>query len=511
MGDRSNGHGVFTYAVVRELNGDDPDLLPRSDRHVHFQDLYTRVLDTVPKWTESKQLPAAARPVPKDLPVVEDPEKKGIDRLEELPKSNIVRLRRGSSGKPAPSAIPLNDPPQVTSLDAAQQVLVSYVQGDQVPQTRVAFEQAAVIFRQEWQRAPDRAFSESRMLFCEARALLFRTPGKDLPPADIQRAKDLLLQSIAIDPNRAYAYNALGLAYLETRESDPQSQLNDYQRAIAAFSDAHRFAPYWAYPLHNMALAYEQIGKYEEAIRMYRQAVTVAPWTSYPAYNLGLLFQKLNRIDEAREEFLRAISIALDPQKQNPKAPPRWAHLSDGYNALASLEINRGRWKAAENKYLKIALRLDPANQLARHNLALLDAGPRHQPEEAIQIWRDLLNSGPNVVFELNLARTLDSVGKVKDAVLEYEKVLDDSSDPTGAHKGRLPRADVRHALALIYVRSGDLQKARSILARGLDLDPANSALERDVQEVKRVAAGQRPKTRDYLVATKLSRKSATH
>ena len=101
------GHGVFTYMVVRELNGADPALLPRDDGYVHFQDLVSRVQSEVPPVTNYRQFPMPAAPVPQELAVVEDPRKAGIVPWPEPAQSGAVLFRR--RGVPPPPGA--NQPP----------------------------------------------------------------------------------------------------------------------------------------------------------------------------------------------------------------------------------------------------------------------------------------------------------------------------------------------------------------------------------------------------------------
>ncbi len=478
-------HGLFTYYVVQELNGSGK-LVPREDHDVHFQDLFTEVSYAVAHATKGQQLPTIPPKTPQNLPVIDDPGQHGIMHWNyaDDKSGDVLLLRRGDKRKKTSWSAPSQSSRPLSRLEQAQKVIVTYVQGEQVPQKRTDFESAAFLFRQEWQHAPDRAFTESRMLFCEARALLFRAPGENsLPSAVLQRAQQLLERSIQIDPSRAYSYNALGLAFLEW-------QPPRYDDAIRAFEDANRFAPYWAYPLHNLALTHAQKGDYEDAIRMYREAMRVAPWASYPAYNLGLLLQSLNRVDEARQAFRQAIQVAGAPRKLDPRAPYRWDRISDGYNALGALEVNREHWRQAE-RYLNEAIKLDPGNPLALHNRALLDAGPHKHPQLAIQVWRDLLITDPqNLGFRTQLARTLALVRSTYEAVAEYERMLTDHPGLTSAWR----------ELALIYVRSGEIERASTVIKRA-ELDAQNSELKRDAAEISTIRAGGKPIMHEYRSA----------
>jgi tetratricopeptide (TPR) repeat protein len=495
----SYGHGVFTYTVVRELNGSDPLLVPRNDdNYVHFQELVGRVINDVPPATNYRQFPMAATPIPQELPVVEHPDRPGIVPWTDVgvKSSNAMLRRRGHADQSRTGRQPPMQSRPLSGAEQAQQVIRTYVQGDQVPQIQADFERAAALFRQEWEISHDKAFTESRMIFCEARALLFRQPGQELQHHALDQARSLLQRSILLDPNRAYAYNALGIAWLETQEVDPLRAAQNLDRAIAAFDDANRFAPYWAYPLHNAALALEQKGAYDEAIKMYREAMRVAPQASYPAYNLALLLQKLNRIDEARQEFKYAIDVGSEARRQNPGAPFQWSRISDGYSAWATLESAEGRWREA-GRLLKEALKADPANPIALHNDALLDAGPRHKPGRAITTWRKLLETEPtNTAYRTSLARTLVNTGRKKEAVAEYESLV-------ASHPGTVA---AWRELSLLYVSVDALAEAERTIQRGLAADISNSDLNRDLSEISAIRAGHKPAMTEYRAAQAKSR-----
>src|SRR6202012_854161 len=117
------------------------------------------------------------------------------------------------------------------------EIILKYLEGDQIPQTKKDFELGARYFEEALRVAPDAHFIESRMLFCKGRALIF--------DHDYDHARDFLEKSIGIDPTRSYAYNALGIAYLEQIAT---TQGATFDPALRAFHDAIRFAPNWAYP-----------------------------------------------------------------------------------------------------------------------------------------------------------------------------------------------------------------------------------------------------------------------
>src|SRR5262249_1007152 len=93
-----------------------------------------------------------------------------------------------------------------------QAVLLRYLQGEQEAPKKEQFEEAAKDFDVALRLSPGAQFDESRREFCIGRALTF---AKRYPEA-VKR----LEQSIRLDPTGAYAYNALGIAYLEQVTTD---------------------------------------------------------------------------------------------------------------------------------------------------------------------------------------------------------------------------------------------------------------------------------------------------
>src|SRR6202044_3594435 len=117
--------------------------------------------------------------------------------------------------------------------------------GDATEQSRDEFQSGARYMDAARTLTEESLFLEGRQDFFQGRALLF---DKKFPDA-----ANLLEQSVRLDPGGAYAYNALGIAYLEQAQFD---------KAIPAFRDAFQRAQHWSYPLHNQALARVETGDY---------------------------------------------------------------------------------------------------------------------------------------------------------------------------------------------------------------------------------------------------------
>jgi len=314
---------------------------------------------------------------------------------------------------------------QVALENKAQAVLLRYLAGDQMPQSRSDFEQASRYMDTARRLTEESLFLEGRQDFFQGRALLF---DKKFP-----EAAELLEQAVRIDPGGAYGFNALGIAYLE------QAQ---YDKAIPAFRDAVRRAQHWSYPLHNEALAFVEIGDYRSAIRAYQEAIRLTPQYSYLPYNLGLVYQRLNRRNDAEAAYRKASSLA--------------PNLAEPYNALGTLKASEGKRSEAEQLYRE-SLQKNPNLLAARHNLALLLASQSNSQQEAINLWRENLRQSPDYLpSRLSLAGTLAERGDNAAAIEEYRKILE--------VKPAYPAA--RIALAGLLAKSGETDEAIQELRR---------------------------------------------
>ena len=322
---------------------------------------------------------------------------------------------------------------QVALENKAQQVLLRYLEGDETPQSRTAFEQGARYMDAARMLTQESLFLEGRQDFFQGRAMLF---DKKFP-----EAAQLLEQSVRIDPGGAYGYNALGIAYLE------QAQ---YDKALPAFHDAVRRAQHWSYPLHNEALAYVETGDYRSAIRAYQDAMRLTPQYSYLPYNLGLVYQRLNRRKDAEASYRKALS--LEPNSSEP------------YNALGTLKASEGKRSEAEQLYRQ-ALQRNAKLLPARHNLALLLAAERNRQQEAIDLLRENLRQSPDyLASRLSLAATLAETGDNTAAIDEYQKVVSAKPNYVGA----------RLALASLLAKNGANDQALEQLRQVSKQDAQN-------------------------------------
>jgi len=486
------GHGAFTYAALKGLQGmADKD----DDRFVSAGELIDYVVDNVRKLTQDKQhardfgnmenatkLADLSKPGIElaHYPVMYDSRRGGpvflAQAQQAAPLSQqaqqdvdafqaAIRARRllpDEQGSPWPILDRLRTQltPQQMFLqenylrvaleDQAQQVLLRYLAGDQSPQTKLEFDSGSKYMEAAMRLTPESLYLEGRDSFFKGRALLF--------DKRFTNAQDFLEQSVRIDPGEAYGYNALGIAYLEQA---------DFAKAIPAFRDAVKRAPNWSYPLHNLALAYQEAGDYQATIRSYQLAMKITPQFAYLPYNLGLVYQRLNQRREAEASYKKAIELAPDS--------------GEPLNAMGSLKAAEGRNAEAERLY-KQALVKSPNLLAARHNLAILLSGLKDRQQEAIDLWKLNLSTQPDfLASRLSLAEYYARKGDSTLAIEEYVKVVAAKPEYVAA----------RVALAGQYAKGQQWEAALEQLRQAVKSDSQNASLFEQIGDAEK--AGNNP------------------
>ncbi|MDQ2947345.1 MAG: tetratricopeptide repeat protein [Acidobacteriota bacterium] len=491
------GHGAFSYFILQGLSGE-ADEMGNKDGIVSVSELIEYVRSKVKDSTQDTQHPVEAKDSIKNSVQLADTEKPGITLsawtpikkgqgrgrgllaqalppaltkkekakeqdvadfeaaievgriIPETPGSayNILRDRLASRLTKPQYRIAENEL-RVALEDQGQQVILRYLDGDQVPQTSEVFQSGARYFEGARLLTPDSAMLESKALFCRGRVQVFAKRYQDAVP--------LLERAARIDPKGAYSFNALGIGYLEQAK---------YDLAIEAFEDAVRLAPHWAYPRHNLALSYSESGQYDLAIRTYQDGIKLGPRFAYLSYNLGLLYQRLNQRKEAEQSYRKAIEISPD--------------MADAYNALGLLYASSGKFSTAEKEYRE-ALTKNPNLLAARHNLGLLLINKKGRQDEAFDLWREnIAKDAKYLPSRLILAEELAKAGNSSDAVVQYRAVIELKPDYSAA----------RIELARLLTASGKPAEALEQLREALRLKPGNVSINEQLGDTY-LAAGR--------------------
>ncbi len=269
--------------------------------------------------------------------------------------------------------------------------------------------------------------------------------------------------------------------------------------AIHAFHDASRFAPYWAYPLHNLALAYEQAGDYADAERTYLAAIPLGRQYSYLYYNLAMLYQKLNDLPQAERYYLLAKDAAVrNPHVVQTPAGPRATELGEVWDALGTVAASRNHRMEAERDYRQ-ALNADPQSLNARHNLALL-LSRVSASKEAEGLWEQNLQADPNSLPSLlAYAGYLARTGSTDRALALYQHVAELKNDYAGVHR----------KVAAIWIQSKQPDKALPELRLALQSSAGNAELLEQIGNVENQLGDRGAAVRDWQLAEQNSNDSA--
>lgn len=491
------GHGAFSYFLISGLNG---AAAPPGENSITFANLAVYVVKNVSEFTRSQQTPDYVA-TDDDMVLVADTRRQKLELPPAQPLSDQEVRSLRSRGSQVRVASPSSDvvlhpaedafenalqngrllpeePNSASNLlaalsqdptvspnstlerkrhlevaleDRGQEVLSRYLEGEEIPQTQADFDRCARLFEEAFRLRPDAQFDRSRALFCQGRARIFAGRYDD--------AQRLLESSIQLDSQRAYAYNALGIAHLEQIARTGEG----FAAAANAFRTAMRYAPYWAYPIHNLALVASERGDYDGAIRLYEYAMSIAPRYSYLPYNLGLLYSRIGDFENASLWFQKAGRVLEANGQQHSGAWPERARV---WNALGTLARSQGRESRALELFQK-ALADDPVDHNARHNLALLLA-KRHEFAKADDNWRANILAAPDfLASRIAYAESLAQRAQGRAAIVEYEKIIADKPDYVGA----------REAVARLYLDEGQAAPALSQLDRALAQSPASATL----------------------------------
>ncbi len=162
-------------------------------------------------------------------------------------------------------------------------------------------------------------------------------------------AEKALRQAIAIREQHPKAWNSLGICL--SRRSNRESE------AYACFQKAIDHDPKMAEALMNWGLVLQNQKKLGDAEAKFEQAI-LANQRHLPSYaRLGTLLAKAGKFERAVEIYSKVVEIL-------PRDPSARINL-----ALAQIKVGN---KAVAKEQLQVCLRLEPANEMAKHYLQKL-------------------------------------------------------------------------------------------------------------------------------------------
>jgi adenylate cyclase len=148
--------------------------------------------------------------------------------------------------------------------------------------------------------------------------------GRRQNPDDNQKAKHILEQSIALDPNYAVAYRVLGAVHMmEVWLGSTKSPKDSLRKAVELSKKAIALDESLGMAHGLLGHIYILMKDYEKGIEVGQRAVEVAPNDADAYGYLGMGLRFTDRPEEAIKAFKRAMRI-------NPKAPCWYLHQMAG-------------------------------------------------------------------------------------------------------------------------------------------------------------------------------------
>ena len=178
-----------------------------------------------------------------------------------------------------------------------------------------------------------------------ARSSSLVSQGKtDSNNGDYDRAIAAFSEAIRLDPKNVNAFGNRGIAYAKKGDND---------RAIADYNDVVRLSPNYANAFLNRGIAYGKKGDNDRAIADFTEAIRLDPKNANAFFDRGIAYGKKGDNDRAIADYTEA--IRLDPKNANVFFDRGSAYGKKGDNDRAIADYNE-------------AIRLNPNYALAFNN-----------------------------------------------------------------------------------------------------------------------------------------------
>jgi tetratricopeptide (TPR) repeat protein len=257
----------------------------------------------------------------------------------------------------------------------------------------------------------------------------------DINNGNYDRAIAAFSDAMRLDPKSAPAFTNRGVAY---------ERKGDMDRAIADFSEAIRLDPNYALALSNRGIAYERKGDNDRAIADFNEAIRLDPKNVLAFANRGIAYGKKGDTNRAIADYNEV--IRLDPKNALAFANRGIAYGKKGDNDRAIADFNE-------------AIRLDPNYALAFFNRGIA-YGKKGDNDRAIADYSEAIRLNPNVAMTFNNRGFLYfKKGDTRRAIADFEEAI--RLDP----KSALAFCNRGNAKLKIKEASGnaDIAKARQL------------------------------------------------
>ncbi|HZS07269.1 MAG TPA: tetratricopeptide repeat protein [Blastocatellia bacterium] len=329
---------------------------------------------------------------------------------------------------------------------------------------------------------------------------------KDARPVLADRAIREYEQVTRLDPGNAEAWAFLADLYQTKKDQARQIKALEQWAAAPVYSDIYNFYGRLTNGELSGDRAYYQLsqlylaqGKNAQALEAARRAYEMEPES--PDYSSNLI--RALRYSPTLEEELR-VYVQLSKVADSPG-------LQVGYGAA---QVRAGQYAQAVER-LRNCVKRDPTNSSAIGLLSVAQrrAGKRVEAVETLKLGIARADSATRTKLKLELAETYDELGRVDEAIAQYELIFDgflgeDKPDPQGAQLF----GDVMNRLVRLYSRVGNKAKLQSVYTRAQKLLGENNPLldslnieilredgkRREALDLTRAAARRYPEERTF-------------
>src|SRR5215467_4925494 len=142
-------------------------------------------------------------------------------------------------------------------------------------------------------------------------------------------AEALLKRATEIEPKNKFAWNNLGLVYMQQRQDD---------QAISAFQKQIEVNPYDEYAYNNLGRVYWNDRKYEDAVKAFTKQLENNPLDKFAHANLGAMYAEWHKYDLAAPELEKAASLTPDSAELQVSLGDAYLNLGQDDKALATFD-----------------------------------------------------------------------------------------------------------------------------------------------------------------------------
>lgn len=288
-------------------------------------------------------------------------------------------------------------------------------------------------------------------------------------------------QGLIIDPESKDLYNGLGSVY---------SILNKYEEAVAAYQHYVQLAPADPNALDSLGTCHQAFGHYDLARDAYQRAISINPESRVAVIHLGNAYLQEGRYRAALEQYQRHLQIARDDTGRArsydyiAQLYLKWGDLNKAETAARQaarytkefswapilVAMARGDRQTAEKLRREVSAKLPYVNYSYGGNLGFrhsivgylaLKAGRTAEAieyfKEAQRLHKPYWNVDP---FEDRLANAYLELGRLDEAIAEYERILRLNPNYPLAH----------YHLAQAFERKGQPEQSRAAYERFLQV-----------------------------------------